>query len=583
MLKYALIGQPNSGKTTLFNRLTGENRKTGNFAGVTVEREEGEVPLPGGKKVILTDLPGSYAFNPTTKEEEVTRHYIEKGDADGFLFVFDASLLARALPFAAALSGMGKPLFLIANMADELKKDGKKLDTAALSTAFGAPVYAVSAAKGEGVENLLSRLAELPPPPHDLTGLSPSRLFSLGAAALQGVKKKKGAFADRLDSLLLFPPFGIPFLLLLMGSVFFLTYGFPGGYLSRLFAGFLEGPVRFAVASLLIRAKAAPPLVSLLLEGVLEGVGSVLAFAPQIGALFFLLTALEDSGYMARAAALVNRPLAAFGLGGKAFVPLALGFGCSVPALLSARTADSEKEREAARVAVPFIPCSARMAVYGLLSGVLFPQRQFAVLFALYLVGIVASLLNGFLYARMHKGKRTPFAIELPRYRLPNGRTLWRTATARTGAFVKKAGGVIFLASVLVWVLQYFDFSFAHASPEKSMAGVIGGFLAPLFAPLGFGRGEAVSALLVGLSAKEAVGSALSVFCPYGIGEMFTPSSGMSFLVFTALYTPCVATLAAYRRETGSRIKPLLLLVWQTVFAYLCAFITYRLCLLFLT
>lgn len=582
MIKYALVGQPNSGKTTLFNRLTGENRKTGNFAGVTVERVEGEICLPNGTKALLTDLPGSYTFSPTTKEEEVTREYLESGTADGFVFVFDAALLSRAMPFIAALSGMGKPLFLVANMADELKKDGRKMDAAALSAAFDTPVYVLSAAKGEGVAALCAGLAALPHPPRNLSALDASRLAGLAGAALRETEKKKRPLADSLDRLFLFPLTGIFFLLLFMGCIFFLTYGFPGGVFSRLFSEFIEGPVRFALSSLLIRLKVSPPVVSLVLEGILRGVGSVLAFAPQIAVLFFFLTALEDSGYMARAAALVNRPLTALGLGGKAFVPLLIGFGCSVPAMLSARTADSEGEREAARIAVPFIPCQARMAVYGLLAGILFPDGQFAVLVFLYLIGICAALLNGFFYTRIKKEKKTPFAMELPRYRLPSLRTIYRTALARTGAFVKKAGGVIFLSSVAVWVAQYFDFTFTHVPPEKSIAGIIGGFFAPLFAPLGFGRGEAVSALLVGLSAKEAVGSALSVFCPAGIETLFSPAAGLSFLVFTALYTPCIATLAAYRRETGSRGKTAFLLLWQTGFAWLFAFAVYRGALLFL-
>lgn len=573
MKEIALVGLPNCGKTTLFNALTGEHRTTGNFPGVTVELLSGDITV-AEEKLTLTDLPGIYSFPGKTPEEKVTENYLRTQRPDAVLFIADTGALSRSLCLLADLSALGLPTFLACNMIDEVSRDGRQFDAEALARLLRLPVFPLSAARGEGVEKLRAAFSHLPPP----IRLTKEKMPAVAAEVLSPPSPHPRA--DAADRFLLSPVFGIPAFFVILFSVFFLTYRFPGGICADLCTRFFAEPFSATVGQILEKVGCTPFLRRLVVEGVIGGVGNVLCFLPQIFLLFFLLTALEDCGYLSRAVTVFDPILSRAGLSGKAAFPLMLGFGCTVPALMATRTLDTEKERRSTRAAVPYIPCSARCAVFGILSAALFPAKAPAVLFFLYGLSLITAFLVGF----FSRGKeKTPLCVELPRWRMPRFGNLCRVAARRSAGFLKKSVSVILVASVALFLARSFDFSFSPvADAAESMLGRTGEFLSPLFTPLGFGAWQAVGALAVGLTAKEAVAGALAVFYPLGIAGCLPPAAALSFLVFVALYPPCVAALSAYRKESGRRFSAFLLFLSQTAVAYLAAFITYRVALVFL-
>ena len=623
----ALAGNPNCGKTTLFNALTGANARTGNFPGVTVTRSTGV--CRARPDVTLVDLPGVYALRPFSDEERVTRAYLLGGEPDAIISIADATCPARSLYLTLQLLELGVPVVLALNVMDALRAGGGSVDTAGLARALGIPVVPVSAALGEGLDTLLdtavraaqgtppdpwralapgavqgcvrtlarlladeARGAGLPPVLVATQWLDGERSLRAPEAARQAVTRMERetgftrgealptarfAQVDRLTRFFTLPQTlpghrrsaridrvltgrytAYPAMAVLLGSVFYLTFHIVGPYLSRLLAHAIAW-LADAADGALLALDARPLLRALVREGVFAGVGSVAAFLPVILALFFFLSLLEDTGYLARVAFVMDRPLRRLGLSGQSAVPLLLGFGCSVPGVLAARTLPTRRDRALTIVLTPCMSCSAKAPVYAAFAAAFFPGRSAVVFLALYAFGILAAAGAAKLLGRtVLRGEAASFVLELPDYRWPDARSVLRRMWVRTKEFLTRAFTVILAASVGVWVLRTFTPTWRVATNAgESLLAVAGQALAPVFAPLGFGDWRAATALVTGLLAKETVLSTLGVLLggelTTALPGVFSPEAAASFLVFTALYAPCVAAQAAMRQELGSR------------------------------
>lgn len=664
---FALIGNQNCGKTTLFNQLTGSSQHVGNFPGVTVEKKEGT--LKSDKNVTVVDLPGIYSISPYTSEEIVTRDFLIKDKPDGIINIIDATNIERNLYLTLQLLEMRIPMVLALNMMDEVKSSGGSIDTGGLSEALQIPVIPICASKNEGVAELaeiaVKTAAEKSVPAHldfctgpvhraihsishviedhaalidvpvrfaatklvegDKPMLSALKLSdnekdiidhtvtemetSLGTdreAALADMRydyieklckkcvdkphgpSKEQERTEKIDAVLTNKYLAIPIFLCIMALIFYLTFGLIGGNLSDLMQLGIDKLT--AVTDVFLRKfDVADGLRSLIIDGIFKGVGSVLSFLPTIITLFFLLSVLEDSGYMARIAFVMDKLLRKIGLSGRSFVPLLIGFGCSVPAIMSTRTLSSDRDRRMTILLIPFISCSAKVPIYAVFTQIFFPENSVLVMMFLYVFGIITGILAGMLFKKtLFKGKPIPFVMELPAYRFPSMKNVLLHMWEKAADFLKKAFTVIFCATILIWLLENFDIRFHMVSADESMLASIGRFIAPLFAPLGFGNWKAVTALITGLTAKEAVISTLSVLVSgssvtleAALTSMFTNLQALSFLIFTLLYMPCAAAMAAVKREMGSRTKALGMMVWQTGIAWICAFLFYNICRLF--
>lgn len=560
----ALFGNQNCGKTTLFNALTGGHAHTGNFPGVTVSLTEGTC---GDMTVV--DLPGIYALRAQSDEERLARAYAESGQADVFLCVVDGSAIRRGLALPLALLAYGVPMVIAVNLMDEVRASGGKIDCGALASRIGVPVIPVSARSGEnlpqlkealrsvGKTQIASRMA--------CPGETPEALFSAVDALCQDtVFLKENTTVPRIDRLLTGRFTGIPCFFLLLTLVLLVTFC----WLGPLLGGLIENGITWlsdAAAHLLRTVGAGEFTVSLVTEGVIASVGSVLSFLPSALLLFFFLSFFEDCGYMARVAFVLDAPMRACGFSGKALVPLLLGLGCSVPALLSCRTL--EEKRRSTSLAVPCIPCSAHLPIFLMLSRTLF-RRGMLVVLLLYLLAFGTALLMGLLTA-----ERTPppYLLELPPYRRPRMTTVARGMAEKTLDFLKRTFTILLIAGVAVWWLAHVGPGFALTETDSFLS-LLARFLLPVFAPLGFTSWQTVAALLAGISAKEAI---LSSFAVLNVtAASFTPASGLAFLVFCALYTPCTATLGVMLKEQGKKAVLISLLV-QTSLAYAAAFVTY--------
>lgn len=623
----ALAGNPNCGKTTLFNALTGANARTGNFPGVTVTRSAGV--CRARPDVSLVDLPGVYALRPFSDEERVTRAYLLSGEADAIISIADATCPARSLYLTLQLLELGVPVVLALNVMDALRAGGGAVDTAGLARALGIPVVPVSAALGERLDTLLDtavRAAQgTPPDPWRAlapgavqgcvrtlarlladearrAGLPPvfaatqwldgeSNLHAPEAArqAVTRMERETGltrsealptarfAQVDRLTRFFTLPQTlpehrrsaridrvltgrytAYPAMAVLLGSVFYLTFHVVGPCLSRLLARVIAW-LADAADGALLALDAGPLLRALVREGVFAGVGSVAAFLPVILTLFFFLSLLEDTGYLARVAFVTDCPLRRLGLSGQSAVPLLLGFGCSVPAVLAARTLPARRDRVLTILLTPWMSCSAKAPVYAAFAAAFFPQRSALAFAALYALGIGAAVgAAKLLGCSALRGEAAPFVMELPDYRWPDVRSVLRRMWARTKEFLARAFTVILAASIGVWVLRTFTPAWrVAANADESLLAAAGRVIAPVFAPLGFGDWRAATALVTGLLAKETVLSTLGVLLggelTAALPQVFSPEAAASFLVFTALYAPCVAAQAAMRQELGSR------------------------------
>ncbi len=658
----ALVGNPNSGKTTLFNEMTGSNQHVGNWPGVTVEKKVGKVKMDGHQAVIV-DLPGIYSLSTMSVDEVITREHVEKGDVDVIINIVDASHLERNLFLTLQLIEMRKPMIIALNMMDVLKSKGVEIDIEMLSQHLNIPIIPIVASKSKGIKECLKAAVDqvgrvpdlidlyseetnsminyirdslkdhtecsfhhairfLEEGPEvaigcDIDVLSVAKLnewvedrflnakidrdmvvadekyryiSSIIKGAIKKTKDESETVSDKIDTIMTHKILAIPIFLLIMYSVFFVAFGPIGGFIKGYFEDFIEWGI-IGIANLLIWLDVSDIVFSLVVEGILGGVGAILSFLPEITILFLMLSLLENSGYMSRAAFIMDRMFRRFGLSGRSFIPMLMGFGCSVPALMATRTLENEKERRLTMFIIPFMSCGAKFPVYAIFAVAFFASNQAFIVFSIYVIGIVVAILSGIILKRfISKGKTTNFIMELPEYRLPTIKNLIIHTWDRVKGFVINAGTVILLAMIVIWILQSFNFQLHLVEDSaESIFGIIGRSIAFVFAPLGFGEWRAAMSLLVGFVAKEAVVGTLGVL--YGVGEaaiespemlaqplrtVFTPLSAYSFMIFTLLYLPCVAAFAAMKREMNSWKWTFLAVGYQTGIAWLLAFVVYQ-------
>ena len=682
-VRLALAGNPNCGKTTLFNAMTGGKEYVGNWPGVTVEKKEGKIKAAGtdggtlctqGHEMTLVDLPGIYSLSPYSMEEIVSRDYIINEKPDAIINIVDGTNLERNLYLTVQLLELERPMIIALNMMDEVEKNGDKIDCERLALELGIPVVPISARTGQGVDELIRSAQKLIYAAHtqfhegfhiepddvydDYTHMQHHRIGELvepyakaanlplhwaeikllerddrvrdalnlppeaaervdaivrdyaaanpvgdnestvadsryryiervtAAALTRGKKESAVERSAKIDAILTHKIWAIPVFILIMAVIFALTFSTLGAFLSDGVGALIDD----GLAPLVRTALASAPawFTSLVCDGIIKGVGGVLTFLPQIALLFLCLSILEDSGYMSRIAFIMDKPMRRFGLSGKSFIPLLMGFGCTVPATMGARTMDNERDRRMTVLLLPFMSCSAKLPVYGLLAGAFFPRHRGIVIFSLYLLGVALGILSGLLFKKtMFTGEEAPFVIELPPYRMPSAKNVFTHVWERVSHFLEKAGTIIFAMSVLLWFLESFSFSFQMVeNAGESIIGRIGSLIAPVFTPLGFGTWQAAVALLTGIVAKEAVVSSLAMFYGFSVSAesavvgsalagTFTPLAAYSFLVFVLLYTPCMAAVATMRRELSSRKWTAFAVVYQIGIAYVAALLTY--------
>lgn len=662
-MTFALAGNQNCGKTTLFNQLTGSNQHVGNFPGVTVERKDGLIR--GHKDAVVVDLPGIYSLSPYTSEEIVTRDFLINSHPDGIINIVDATNIERNLYLSLQLIELNIPMVIALNMMDEVRANGGTIKIREMQQALGVPVVPISASKNEGVAELIdtalevaanrqkpkrmdfcsgpvhrsihavahlvedhaqrmnipSRFAatklvegdeiicqalqlsenELDMIEHSVTEMEQELGTDREAAladmrytfieevcaksVIKGHQSRESLRSVKIDSVLTHKYLAIPIFLGIMMLIFWLTFGVIGPVLSDWLSLGID-----AVTNLADRALTAyginPVVHSLMIDGVFAGVGSVLSFLPIIVVLFFFLSILEDSGYMARVAFVMDKLLRKIGLSGRSFVPMLIGFGCSVPAIMATRTLSSERDRKMTILLTPFMSCSAKLPIYAVFSTAFFPDYAALVMIALYVFGMLTAILCGLIFKHtLFKGQPVPFVMELPNYRLPSSKSVLRLIYDKAKDFVVRAFTVIFLATLVIWFLQTFDTRFNVVdSSSQSMLADIGRLIAPIFMPLGFSDWRVSTALITGFTAKEAVVSTLAVLTgtsiatlPQALSGLFTPLAAASFLVFTLLYTPCVAAIGAVKREMGSGWHALAVAAFQTTVAWIMAFLLFQL------
>ena len=672
-LTFALAGNQNCGKTTLFNQLTGSNQHVGNFPGVTVDRKDGTIR--GHAEATVTDLPGIYSLSPYSNEEIVTRDFLLNSKPTGIINIVDATNIERNLYLTMQLMELGIPMVLALNMMDEVRANGGTVMVNQLEDLLGIPVVPISAAKNEGIDELVehalhvARHREAPgridfcaqgSGPNDPRGsvhrcihavahliedhakraglplrfaatklVEGDRLI-LAALELDNNEKdllghtiaelehetgldREAALADMrfafienlcadtvvrpgesrehkrsvaMDRVLTGKYTALPCFIGIMGLVFWLTFGVIGAVLSHLMERGIGLLTDLVDAGLTIYG-INPVVHSLVIDGIFAGVGSVLSFLPIIVTLFFFLSILEDTGYMARVAFVMDKLLRRIGLSGRSFVPMLIGFGCSVPAIMATRTLSSERDRRMTILLTPFMSCSAKLPIYALFTTAFFPPALRApVMIGLYILGIVCGILFALLLkGTMFQGEPVPFVMELPNYRFPSARSVGQLIWEKARDFIQKAFTIIFLATVIIWFLQTFDARLnVAATPDASLLAALGGLVTPLFAPLGFADWRVSTALITGFTAKESVVSTLTVLLRGDTGALatlFTPFTAIVFLVFTLLYTPCVAAIAAVRRELESARAAVGVAAAQCVIAWLAAFVVHCIGLLF--
>lgn len=670
--KFALVGNPNCGKTTMFNEITGSTQYVGNWPGVTVEKKEGKA-RKFKEDIKIIDLPGIYSLSPYSMEEIIARDYILEEKPDVLINIVDATNIERNLYLTTQAIELGIPVVVALNMMDAVEARGDIIDTKALEKQLGVPVIATSANKGKGINELLQKslqiaqvaaiqsigsasfkydanveaciseiekkviayLGEKVKNPRwsalkllegdekekeklDISAvfaeeikvyqdklekqydndpeaiIADSRYKFIATLVSKSVKKKitggQLTISDKIDKIVTNRILAIPLFLLLMLGVFQITFGAIGSFTIDFIDVLVNETIAGTVSGWLEAGGAATWLHELIVSGIIGGMGSMLVFVPQIMILFFFMAILEDTGYMARAAFVMDRLLRKLGLTGKSFIPMLMGFGCTVPAVMSARTLDNEKDRRLTIILTGFMSCGARLPVYGLFAAAFFASHQVWVVYSIYILGIVVAILSGIILKKtVLKGEVAPFVMELPPYRIPTLKGLFIHMWDHGKGFIKKAGTIIFAAAVIIWFAQSFSFSLQMVEdPGNSIMGSIGKLIAPIFAPLGFGDWKSAMALLTGLVAKEVVVATMGIL--HGVGEVgedttqlvstlqtsFTPLTAYAFMAFTLLYMPCIAAFGAIKREMNSWKWTLFAVGYQTGAAWLVAFIIYQ-------
>ena len=661
LLTFALVGNQNCGKTTLFNQLTGSNQHVGNFPGVTVDRKDGVIK--GYKNTLITDLPGIYSMSPYSSEEIVTRNFLLKEKPKAIINIVDATNIERNLYLTMQLLELNMPMVVALNMMDEMLGNGGTVLINELEAHLGVPVVPISAAKGEGIDELVShvlhvayyqekpqflqhfdnqaldrcinaiehliedhakkariplrfaasKLAENDSPLLEQLDLSQNekeilehirkqleeessldcsaaiasdRFHSIINICRQTVKKphesKERLRSQKIDQFLTGKYTGIPAFIGIMGIVFFLTFNVIGSFLQ----GILENGVSIVtnyVDTLLTQAQINVALHSLIIDGIFNGVGTVLSFLPIIVTLFFFLSILEDSGYMARVAFIMDKLLRKIGLSGRSIVPMLIGFGCTVPGVMASRTLSSRRDRQMTIILTPFMSCSAKLPIYAFFTSVFFPGKGAFVMIFLYVFGILTGIIFALiLKGSLFKGEPVPFVMELPNYRMPGAKNVCQLLWEKAKDFLQRAFTVIFVATIIIWFLQTFDLRFnIVAESKESILAILAGYITPIFNPLGFGDWRISTALISGFMAKESVVSTLSIL--YGstqslLMSLSTPAA-LSLLIFCLLYTPCIAAIAAIKRELNGKWA-LIVVFGQCLIAWLAAFVVYHLILL---
>ena len=588
-LRVALAGNPNSGKTTLFNRLTGARQSTGNWPGVTIEKKTG-LMRHSDQTLEIIDLPGIYSLDAATTEEIVALNYLTDEKPDLIINIIDATNLERNLCLTLQLKKLGLPIVVALNMMDEIEHSGDRLDFDLLSRMLGLPVVALSARRGSGLNELKQLIVHehpvlAPAGQAENPEVDPLAVYHQASVIHDAVLQHHdlpGALtrSDKIDRLLTHKYLAIPLFLLIMALVFQVTFNENlGGRLTGWLDFFFNDIIGSAISNWLALAQSPVWIESLLVSGIIAGVGGILTFLPQIAMLFLFLSILEDSGYMARAAFIMDRLFRVLGLSGRSFIPMLMGFGCTVPAVMAARTLENQRERRLTILITPFMSCGARMPIYAYFTAVFFTSGKGLITFAMYLAGIVVAVLSAFVLSRtILRGGESNFIIELPPYRMPDIKSLMLHVWDKVRDFMVRAGTIIFVMTIVVWFLQSFDFRLQQVTDSgASIFGGLGSLLAPVFAPLGFGDWKAAVALLTGLVAKESVVSTLQILYPSdSLLTAFSPLSALAFMTFTLLYTPCLAALGAIHREMGNRRWTLGAIAFQTIVAWVCSMLVFQ-------
>lgn len=659
-LTFALAGNQNCGKTTLFNRLTGSNQHVGNFPGVTVDRKDGVIQ--GHENTLITDLPGIYSMSPYSKEEIVTREFLLRENPKGIINIVDASNMERNLYLTMQLMELNVPMVVALNMMDEVRTNGGSIHINEMEEMLGVPVVPISAAKNEGIDELVNhvlhvakyqecpgrvdfcssddegsavhrcihgimhliedhakdagipvrfaatKLAEGDQVILEQLNLEPNevemvehiicqmekergldRAAAIADMRFQFIQKvcdatvvkpresKEHARSRHIDKILTGKYTAIPAFVGIMALVFWLTFGVIGAWLSDLLELGIAQLTKITEAAM-IAGKVNETLHSLIIDGIFHGVGSVLSFLPIIVTLFFFLSMLEDSGYMARVAFVMDKLLRKIGLSGRSIVPMLIGFGCTVPGVMATKTLASERDRKMTVLLTPFMSCSAKLPIYGFFTVAFFPEHGTLVMILLYFGGIVMGICSALIMkGTLFRGEAVPFVMELPNYRLPGAKNVMQLLWDKAKDFLQRAFSVIFIATIVIWFLQTFDLHFNMVTDSKdSILALLAGVVAPVFAPLGFGDWRISTALISGFMAKESVVATLSVLIPSEatLYAVLTPLTAMSLLVFCLLYTPCVAAVASIKRELGGKWAAAVV-IGQCVIAWLAAFVVH--------
>jgi ferrous iron transport protein B len=597
-INVALVGNPNSGKTTLFNAIIGSKHYVGNWAGVTVEKKEGKISHKDNVLNIV-DLPGIYSLDPYSIEEKVSNEYISSDEVDVILNILDATSLERNLYLTTQIIEKNKPVVIALNMMDEADKKNVKIDLKALSKRLGVPVLPIAAIKKEGIKDVLDEIIKESEnksnyEANNFVGLDVEkekerfvRYQEVSAIAEEAIHSigLGNVVSDKIDKVLVNKLFGLPIFAVIMAMMFQLTFTV-GGYFADILDGFFGGTLSEFVTATLTVLEVHDWMISLIVDGVIGGVGGVLVFVPNIAIMFLLITLLEDSGYMSRAAFVMDFWMSRVGLNGKSFIPMILGFGCNVPAIMGTRTLENENDRLLAILINPFMSCAARLPIYILFSSVFFPGQEAIVTFSLYILGIILALSSAYIFRKtLFKGEESPFIMEFPPYRLPGLNSLGIHVWERVKGYIVKAGTVILGASIIIWVVLNYNMT-GMVDISESFGASIGKVVAPMFKPLGFGTWEASVSLISGLVAKEIVVANMGILYGFGdslsgdafgmFSQQFTKLTAYTFMVFTLLYTPCVAVMGVIKRETNSWKWMWFSVFYQLTTAWVIAFLVYQ-------